>query len=841
MGSSFDPYHEWLGIPPEEQPANHYRLLGIKAFENTPNVIEHAADQRMGHLRTFQAGKHGPLSQRLLNEVAAAKLCLLHAEKKTAYDARLREAIQSQPGPAETSDERFAAQMADVLAAAKSSTPGVGGAAGSRRTMPVVAGLGVGGAVVVVLILVGTGVFSSTKTPEAKPVQQVAVKVAPPAIAQKSDVANRLAAGLAPRGATPAVHDVTSPAVDKKRNAEKTKTEQETPKPVAVVPAPAFKPEPAAKPAVAPAPPAASEFRTPNSELKRSPVPDDAALGPAVKLAGEVFKEEYDKAQSPGELQALAKRILQRAGEIQDDAAARFVFLRLARDVATKAADHATAYAAVEQMAERFEMDPWAMKAGVVAAVAKQARDKSEHKTAAQQALTLMRDALRQDALSTAEQMGKLALAEGSRVRDRDTIAAARAAIKETEQAAKAFSKVEVALNTLKEKPDDAGANLVAGQYQCFTKGAWSKGLPMLAKGADETLKALAQRDAKADATSEPPTADQLSLADAWWDLAQQAGSKEKEGMLLRAGYWYQRAAGEVDSDALRLKIEKRLAGITKLGRPIPEPPPGTARRVLTNSIGMKLVLIPAGEFMMGSTAEEIAWAVEKGKGDGSQPNDCLGETPRHPVKISQPFYMSMYPVTQGEYQEVMGVNPSSFSAKGQDGGRVTGRDTSRHPVEMVSWEEAAEFCRRMSAHPKERATRRMYRLPTEAEWEYACRAGTTTHWVCGNDRDALVDYAWVKKNSDRMTHPVGKKKPNAWGLYDMNGNVWEWCLDWYSVDYYKQSPAANPTGPPQGVQRVLRGGCFYTDDPACRSAYRHKNLPKNRDRHAGFRVVVAP
>jgi formylglycine-generating enzyme required for sulfatase activity len=169
---------------------------------------------------------------------------------------------------------------------------------------------------------------------------------------------------------------------------------------------------------------------------------------------------------------------------------------------------------------------------------------------------------------------------------------------------------------------------------------------------------------------------------------------------------------------------------------------------------------------------------------------------------------------------------------------RMPGEDTSRHPVEMVNWDEAVEFCRRLSSTPAERAARRVYRLPTEAEWEYACRAGTTTLWYYGGDEAGLGQYAWFDKNSDGTTHPVGEKKPNAWGLYDMQGNVWQWCADRFSADYYKQSAPSDPVGPSTGVSRVLRGGGLRNRAPFCRSAYRFKYGNTYRSGF-GFRVVL--
>jgi formylglycine-generating enzyme required for sulfatase activity len=283
-----------------------------------------------------------------------------------------------------------------------------------------------------------------------------------------------------------------------------------------------------------------------------------------------------------------------------------------------------------------------------------------------------------------------------------------------------------------------------------------------------------------------------------------------------------------------------------------------------TNSVGMDLVLIPPGEFDMGSTPEEIARALEEGKKTTAPVylDQVPGEGPRHRVKITRPFYLGMYPVTQAEYEKLTGINPSAFTAKQADVSifkpplpdeeaklreygvvSVQGNDTSRHPVETVNWEDAMEFCRRLSAAAAERAAGRVYRLPTEAEWEYACRAGTTTRWYCGDEEAGLGYVAWFKGNSagpghGTMTHPVGQKKPNAWGLYEMHGNVWQWCADWFDADYYKQSPLPDPIGPPGGVFRVLRGSSWHCEPVFCRSAFRQPRPPLHRSHSRGFRVV---
>jgi len=237
-----------------------------------------------------------------------------------------------------------------------------------------------------------------------------------------------------------------------------------------------------------------------------------------------------------------------------------------------------------------------------------------------------------------------------------------------------------------------------------------------------------------------------------------------------------------------------------------------------SNSIGMKLKLIPAGEFMMGPS-----------ESDDDVRED---ENPPHEVRITKPFYLGVYAVTQAEYEEVMGKNPSPFSKEGHFADRVSGEDTSHYPVHHVPWHDAVEFCKRLST--KEGKT---YRLPTEAEWEYACRAGTTTPYSFGDNPASLKEYAWYTGNSDETTHPVGQKKPNAWGLHDMYGNVAEWCADWYAGDYYGKSAVDDPMGPDSGTSRVLRGGAFGYSARDVRSAYRIDSQPVLRC-YVGFRVA---
>jgi formylglycine-generating enzyme required for sulfatase activity len=264
--------------------------------------------------------------------------------------------------------------------------------------------------------------------------------------------------------------------------------------------------------------------------------------------------------------------------------------------------------------------------------------------------------------------------------------------------------------------------------------------------------------------------------------------------------------------------------------------------KVITNSVGMKLTLIPAGKFLMGSPAAE--------------PERDDNEA-QHEVTISRPFYLGVYEVTQGQYEKLMGqpraggkYNPQNPGARFGPG-RGGGPD---HPMENIRWNHAVEFCRRLTALPEEKKAGRVYRLPTEAEWEYACRAGSTTPFHYGgslSSKEANFNgefpYGGAGKGPYlRRTAKVGSYKPNAWGLYDMHGNVWEWCSDWYDPDYYKKSPKTDPKGPDKGVlptdykdfYRVVRGGGWVDEARGCRSAYRFRAMPHDGYQIVGFRVV---
>ncbi|MGO8749019.1 MAG: SUMF1/EgtB/PvdO family nonheme iron enzyme [Thermoguttaceae bacterium] len=545
MAETFDPYHRWLGISPKDQPPNHYRLLGIDRFEGDPEVIRDAAEQRIGHVRRYQLGKHQATSQRILNELAAAKACLLNPEKKTAYDTQLREKTA-----AERSEDRPQA-MAEGIAELET------------HARPVATG------------------------------------------------------PLAPPEETPSLEWL----VQGVRGSEQ-----------------------------------APRART---------------------------------AAKPGTARAAKKRGLARAFERMAEAVRRTT-LRLIAAVACAAA-------AVILVALAYSLLTGKSQVANDATIAK-----------------LVGDSIREDSRA-------------------------------------------------------AGAARSRSQ------------------GSPEAIPAAATQSTVGDRDSPP-------LAIAPFDAAKAR--------------------------------EHQDAWAKHLGVPV----------VATNTIGMKLILVPPGEFMMGSPPELIEKEKREHGNDKWYLEHLSGEGPAHRVWITKPFRLGMFHVTQEEYQRVMGSNPGEFSVTGKWKDKIAGQDTRRFPVENVSWNDAAEFCQRLG--PKEG---KEYRLPTEAEWEYACRAGTTTAWSFGDDESNLGSYGWFQSNSNGTTHPVGQKQPNSWGLFDMHGNMWEWCADWYGKDYYGASPVDDPAGPSSGSARVLRGVSWNDWPPISRSAIRNGDRSDLRIAIVGFRVAGTP
>ncbi|MDD4889134.1 MAG: formylglycine-generating enzyme family protein [Phycisphaerae bacterium] len=252
-----------------------------------------------------------------------------------------------------------------------------------------------------------------------------------------------------------------------------------------------------------------------------------------------------------------------------------------------------------------------------------------------------------------------------------------------------------------------------------------------------------------------------------------------------------------IPSDARMPALREKVKGVTLPKETIIQ---------LAPRVFLRLVLVNPGKFMMGSPNTEAGRSDDEG--------------PQHEVTISKGFYLGACEVTQEQYAVFSWPNPSKFV------------DATK-PVDQVNSEDAAAYCAKASAK-----TGKKFRLPTEAEWEYACRAGSKTRFDFGDDDASFADHGWSRASSENKSQQAGQKKPNAWGLYDMHGNVWEWCSD-YHANYDAKAGSVDPKGPATGTSRVLRGGSWRTDPRLCRSAYRYINTPDFRSSEFGFRVVV--
>jgi len=337
------------------------------------------------------------------------------------------------------------------------------------------------------------------------------------------------------------------------------------------------------------------------------------------------------------------------------------------------------------------------------------------------------------------------------------------------------------------------------------------------ARLVDETLDEATRKyvPAAAKSVEEAPEAACTELGTWYMGLADQVTTPASKGaMLRRAKTYYQRFlalhTSEDPGRAVAMLTLKRIDDALLKLDAAPEvkfiPPSLTLD--LDKGVAMKLVLIRPGKFVMGSPDSEL----------GREPK----EGPQHEVVISKPFYMGVTEVTQAQHEAVMGKNPSALKVP-------------TNPVETVSWQDASDFCRKLSEK-----TGKAFRLPTEAEWKYACRAGTRTRFFFGDVDGMLGQYAWCPSNSGKTAHPVGRKKPNPWGLYDMLGNLWEWCADRYGP--YSSEASTDPQGAGSGGTHVLRGGSARSEDVArFRSACRVDRGPSLRNVDIGFRCVGTP
>lgn len=853
MAESFDPYHRWLGIPPKQQPANLYRLLGIELFESEVEVIRDAAEQRMAHVRTYQLGPNSELSQKILNELAAAKACLLDAAGKAAYDASLRATLAG-PAPGVTGSSPPARDLSDLLADAEKEAPALPEPAGLARRRRKWLPTGRKGI--------------PTSRPMPRPSDRYSARwprslwalLGVPALAvvvvfvlllwfsgNARDILRAM--GLAFQET-----DMASQPPD-----PGSRSPQPTPEPPA--PEPSAPPEPglSLQPMAEPLPP----------EPSGPPNPSPSAAPPSAVAP-------FDAQKAREHQDAWAKH-LGVPVETTNSIGMKLVLIPPGEFMMGNAET-------AETMDEAFRKDGFSKRAYATYVTAEYPQHRvritrpfylavceltvgqfgefvsaTNHRTDAEKdgVPANWRSARTRGAdshpVTLVSWNDSAAFTEWLSGKERQRYRLPTEA--EWEYACRAgsvtryfFGDDEARLGEYEWYRPNSGyeRNRLSGIQSVGQKKPNPFGLCDMHGNAREWCADWFDSGYYASSPSNDPVGPSTGssrvlrggrVADPglWARSSGRSASLPNRGAGLQ-GFRIARTCGENEPSSGQPGDEKPLAppvpASTPMPAPVPVPTPAPPPAVapddeakanqrksaeqlgvpitLTNTIGMKFVLIPPGEFLMGSPDDDR--------------HGLAPEKPQHRVTITKPFYLGVYEVTQLEFARMMRANPSNF------------KGDMKRPVEQVTWNHAVEFCRRLSA--KERVR---YRLPTESEWEYACRAGSTTRYCFGDSESQLGEFAWYGDNSGKATHPVGQKKPNAWGLYDVHGNVWEWCADWYGTNYYRASPATDPTGPTTGSGRVSRGGGF---DPAavhCRSAKRGDLFLVNGVYLAlGFRVARA-
>jgi hypothetical protein len=585
VAGSFDAYHRWLGIPPKDQPPNHYRLLTLDPFESDPDVIEAAADRQMGHLRTYQTGPHSDLSQKLLNEVAAAKVCLLNPRKKAEYDARLRPqlAVPSFPagGPAAVGidPEVAGAIRQSDRGASAGLPPGMAGTV--RPNLGVLVGIvSAVGAALLLVIAITLWPKDSQRPPAEESVAAANSSGAPAAGPNRPEQPEKAKSPIAaPPPVKPQPTELRQPAIyvfdGQWRTVESPpaakpggpdlwkglpKTDEPTPVPGPKVAADEKMPPSGKEPLAGGTSLPGQESPLPSPppsepKLEKAAVPAEAEQEKARKLVLEVYQKQYDRAATPEDQIALARKLLDKVQQEEIDPPGRFILLVMARELAERARHWGTAVEAIDELNAGFRIDAAEMKTEVLEGFAKLARTLPEHALIAEAALPLVDEAAAQANVALAGRIAKLAQAEAGKARNRELQIAARASAKQAQELAKVAKDVEAAREALKLNPQDPAANLVLGRFLCFVRGDWAGGLPCLAASSDESLKALAQKDLARPASP----ADMVPLGNQWWDLGEKDQAAGQKPCRLRAAHWYRASLDGLAPGLERDMVQKRV------------------------------------------------------------------------------------------------------------------------------------------------------------------------------------------------------------------------------------------------------------------------------------------
>jgi len=640
---NFDPYRKWLGIPQKDQPPHHYRLLGIAPFEDDPDVIDNAADRQMAHVRTFQGGKHVSSSQRILNELASAKVCLLDARTKAQYDEQLREQLepeanqptgphghaapaapppsfrqvappQAPPAPPATPAEETSAQVETGEVATVASSAGgpvptnseamlpspVSITSASRgrtrvRTrkksspMPTLVFGTVGAVLLATLVGLAVGLSGSNEGDKNKSRTR---NNGSTALATKRTESGQAGSNRHRDETKRSKPDREDAAIKWPRTGQSNRGEDPDPTPLRMkTPAEPVKESPGDA-GVSPLPeteadpiPRIPGLDAPDRPIdqpptdgdsittapRRKPIPADKEQRAARAAITKTYRDAFLQARTAPQKQELAKSIVTQALGEQDDAI-RFVLLEKAREMAVELAKPDAVVLIVDEMADRYDLDPLGEKAIYLSRCVAHADTRSKNGAIFDHAKTLYQTALSEKKYEVAASMARVASRAAGKANMQAAVRSVEEAMRRIERLVQTKRKAESAVEVLKENPDDPAANSAVGRYLCFVEGDWRRGLPMLAKGVDEGVRELAERDI---ACPENPE-DQIELADAWLAMGRRKGSSVAgKGMVRRALVRYEQVLPQL-SGLKKVKAEDRIREI-KSELPDDEAGPATA------------------------------------------------------------------------------------------------------------------------------------------------------------------------------------------------------------------------------------------------------------------------
>ena len=566
----FDAYHRWLGIPPAEQPPDHYRLLGIARFETDPDVIESAADQRMAHLRTLQSGSHGTLSQKLLNQVAAAKLCLLQADKKAAYDRRLRQVVW----------ERCNSQLVDGARDGKPSEAGDidGGLIGEVWRPPVLTAASP--------IPIAASPVAAQVTPSLSQHRRRRAgswMAIAPIVAGVLAVAGLVVWASSPPAENPSKSTAALPrgqewtatrtAAEEAKSPSRTKSQPEDTIETRALPeseTPKITGEATAQPEVEPDPTPGSfdppVFQPPVAEKKpvsqkTAKAPPESRLPvPSREIQQQVIGQlntihNLDGAGTNAEKAALAGRLFAAAGESKEQPNERYVLLHKAMELATEVGDPKLTLAAAAEIAKRYEVEA-GLEETALKELAPKATDAERIEALVEASRGIIERAVAEGRFDAALDLASLTSRACQRPQGRNVRKETADRVAWVQELQQLYQQVEAAKATVKADPQDTAANLFLARWYCLSRGDWQRSLPRLAKVGDAEVKSLAEKDLSTATTTQNA---QIELADAWWTLAEDRKGDVHDLAVLRAGHWYRQAEQGQVTGLLRLKIEKRL------------------------------------------------------------------------------------------------------------------------------------------------------------------------------------------------------------------------------------------------------------------------------------------